>query len=152
MTVLITFNRVWNSHPGIRDLTIIQCGIRETLTGYGIWLLPRKRDSPKQRGWERERYWGEQWRNFGTRDSPGIRASLSKPYFKRSYSYNHAWRFLDTGLGNSVILGRARTEVRDAGFSTGSGPPFPDPISKNHARSQAWRSLERRKHSSRDLR
>ena len=32
---------------GIRDLAKTQCGIRETLTGYGIWLLPRKQDLPK---------------------------------------------------------------------------------------------------------
>ena len=41
-----------------------------------------------------------------------------------------------TGLEKRAILGRAMTGDRDAGFSTGSGPPFPDPISKNHARSQ----------------
>ena len=33
--------------PGIRDLATIKCGIRETLTGYDIWLLPGKQDSPK---------------------------------------------------------------------------------------------------------
>ena len=40
--------------PGTRDLTKIQCGIRETLTGYrigswilGFWLLSGKQDSPK---------------------------------------------------------------------------------------------------------
>ena len=33
--------------PGIpQDLTKILCGIR-AIIGYGIWLLPRKRDSPK---------------------------------------------------------------------------------------------------------
>ena len=31
----------------IRDLTEIQWGFQETLTGYGIWLLLGKRDSPK---------------------------------------------------------------------------------------------------------
>ena len=31
----------------IRDLTEIQCGFQETLTGYGIWLLLGKRDSSK---------------------------------------------------------------------------------------------------------
>ena len=33
------FYRVWKDIPRIRDLTVIQCGIRETLTGYGIWQL-----------------------------------------------------------------------------------------------------------------
>ena len=42
-----------------------------------------------------------------------------------------------TGLEKRAILGRAMTGDRDAGFSTGSGPPFPDPLSKNHTRSQA---------------
>ena len=32
---------------GIWDLTEIQCGIRETLSGHGIWLLLEQRDSIK---------------------------------------------------------------------------------------------------------
>ena len=42
-----------------------------------------------------------------------------------------------TGSGNRAMLGRAMKEFRDAGFSAGSGPPFPDPISKDHTRSHA---------------
>ena len=37
-----------------------------------------------------------------------------------------------TGLEKGAILGRAMTGVRDAGFSTGSGSHFPDPVSKDH--------------------
>ena len=33
----------------LRNLTEIQCGFQKTLTGYGIWLLLGKRDSPKFR-------------------------------------------------------------------------------------------------------
>ena len=36
--------RVYSRDPGLNK---IQCGIREVLTGYGIWLLPGKRDSLK---------------------------------------------------------------------------------------------------------
>ena len=42
-----------------------------------------------------------------------------------------------TGLEKRAILGRAMTGVRDAGFSAGLGPSFPDPISKDHSRSHA---------------
>ena len=42
-----------------------------------------------------------------------------------------------TGLEKRAILGRAMMGVRDAGFSTGSGSHFPDPVSKDHTRSQA---------------
>ena len=53
--MIITSNQVWKSHPRIRDLTIIQYGIRETLTGYGISLPPGKPDSAKKRDREIER-------------------------------------------------------------------------------------------------
>ena len=43
----------------------------------------------------------------------------------------------ETGLKKRAILGRAMTRVRDAGFSTGSGSHFPDPVSKDHTRSHA---------------
>ena len=42
-----TGSMIYKGIPRLRDLTEIQCRIRETLTGYGIWLLLRKRDSPK---------------------------------------------------------------------------------------------------------
>ena len=65
----------WKGTPGIRNLTKIQCGIRETFMGYGIWLLPEKRDSPKfghgMPDWERQRYWGWWWEKVGMRDSCG---------------------------------------------------------------------------------
>ena len=44
-----------------------------------------------------------------------------------------------TRLGKRAILGRAMTEFRDAGFSAGSGPPFSNPILKDHTRNHAWR-------------
>ena len=43
---IFTITRVWKGIRGIHDLTKIQCRIRETLTGYGIWLIPGIRDSP----------------------------------------------------------------------------------------------------------
>ena len=65
----------WKGTPGIRNLTKIKCGIRETFMGYGIWLLPQKRDSPKfghgMPDWERKRYSGWWWQKVGMRDSCG---------------------------------------------------------------------------------
>ena len=44
----------------------------------------------------------------------------------------------ETGFAKKTGLEkRAMTGVRDAGFSTGSGSHFPDPVSKDHTRSHA---------------
>ena len=45
--VLLT-GGVYSRYMGIEQKIVkMQRGIRETLTGYGIWLLPGKRNSPK---------------------------------------------------------------------------------------------------------
>ena len=50
LSLVPAYYRVWKGILGIRDLTKIRCGIRENeniLTGFGIGLLPGKRDLPK---------------------------------------------------------------------------------------------------------
>ena len=87
-----TITRVWKGIRGIRYLTKIQCGIREALTGYGIWLIPWIRDSSIFIGIDsglgkktlfriamtEVRDAGFSWEKSG--NASGIRIPFSRPY------------------------------------------------------------------------
>ena len=121
---------------------------KNILTGFGIWLLPRKRDSPKF--------------GYGIRDFvaclSGIReivttqktvivAKANQPgerkiiYQSKGPIYIlNLLAFAEMSLFNVFLgkkkrnSGKAMKKVRDAGFSwkrsgnAGSGPPLPDPV------------------------
>ena len=78
--------RVWKGVSGIRDLTKIQCGIRETSTGKGF-DLPGKWDWPKFNGhgtwdWERNDIRDtERWQKVGMRDSLGKGAGMRAQHY-----------------------------------------------------------------------
>lgn len=93
-------------------------------SGCDIWLLPRKRDSQKNwakiRDWERERYSGRAMTDvWSTGFSVGSGSPFPDPISK-DHPRSHAWGFLDTGLGNSAILGSASCrECKDGSWGRG---------------------------------
>ena len=135
--------RIWPNYGAGIGKTI------NILTGSGIWLLPGKRDSPKN---------GHGMRDLCLRVCRECRKPLktrvnSKYQSKGSTYILHLLAFVEIRLFNvffwerKAVFGKLMKNVGDAGFSrkrggnAGSGPSLPDPALIESFRNQLQKKL-----------